>query len=373
MSELLGLDEGLAALEAAEKAAPAVIETPMQVQRADGSLATRGREDKVAEAQPKPKPASASPAKADPAETGAETAEAKAEGLKLKAEADAAAKAAQTAKGTETSRYAKAQERLGRTWEDVNKRKGELDSREQTLLAREQQATQRQQELERTAGRSTAQYTPEQFDEAAAARSKRGQDMHAIADGLDAKVNAFQDDGKYPEAAALQIEAKAKRKEAYGLEAGADDLKEAARNLRANPAPTVAQRQQQDNARWQAQNKEATLQAATRFPELGVKGSPLQSKVVELFGELKATAPDLLANPRIIFLATRLAAAELGAGRVTGLETELGKAKARVSELEKMSAPGGGGRAVETRETAPTDEQEEAELKRAATEMGYFR
>ena len=233
------------------------------------------------------------------------------------------------------SRYAKAQERLGGTWAEVNAAKLALKAEQDaTKTARE---TFEREKLEFASKRTEAEaeFTPDQYD--AAARK-------------------FEHEGKF-ELAEL---AKGKADE-----------------LRKNPD---AGRRPDATAIAETQRKEWALKAGTDFPDLAKTNSPVQQRVAQLFQE----EPELKTHPKGIYLAARIASLEAQGTQAAALkvtvatrDTELVKANARIKELEALTAPGndnGVTRLPSGREFSQMNPAEQlADLQRAAEEVGSIR
>lgn len=185
------------------------------------------------------------------------------------------------------SRFEKAKQREQKGWEALNAEKAALKAEQERLQSE-------RTEFETKAKASREQFSPEQYEKAAA---------------------AFEAEGKF------DLAELAKKK---------------AEEIRKNPPAQVAD---QAKVKHEAQVKEWTLKAGTDFPELGKQGSPLNKRVQEMFAE----EPDLKAHPKGVYLAARLASLEADADGVPAMTAELGKLRARVKELEVLTAPGGGG------------------------------
>lgn len=226
----------------------------------------------------------------------------------------------------EKSRYVKAQERLGQSWEELNAQKAAFKAEQETFKAERARIEQERQSAEQA--KAAEEFSPDQYEAAA----KR-----------------FEADGKFD----LAELAKAK----------ADQLR---RNPPVKPAEADA-----------AARKEWALKAGVDFPELSKTNSPLQVRVSQLLTD----EPDLKQHPKGIYLAARLAnlEAEVTRGQtasasVVAKDKELGQLKAKVKELEALTAPGGGDGvsrlpAGRTFEQMSSDEQF-AELERQAMEVG---
>jgi hypothetical protein len=254
---------------------------------------------------------------------------------KAAAEKNDPAKKPDEAKGNEPakSRYQKAQERQEKTWQELNAQK-EAFKTEQDSLKRERdefEAERLKYQTERE--EAEKQFTPEQYENAA---------------------KKFEAEGKFD----LAELAKAK----------ADDL-------RRNPP---AAREQKAAAATEAQKREWALKAGVDFPEIAKANSPLQVRVAQLFKE----EPDMKAHPKGIYLAARLASLEAEAASVSTLkaekasqEKELGQLRAKVKELEALTAVGGPGdanqRLPENKNFEQMSDSEQfQELSRQAQEVG---
>lgn len=342
------------------------------IQREDGTTTRAGGKPEAkaqtpAETKTDTPAAPETPAKAD------KSAEAKSQDEankgKTPEQLDAEKKAAEAQ--DKRTRYAKNQERLERTWDNVNKRKTELDTREQQLTQREQQLTQRQTDLDRKAQQSQAQYKPEDYEQAARGKMERAKGLHLQADGLDAKAKKAEDDGDYKEAARLSDQAKGIRKAANKEEGNAEDLQAHAEQLRKNPPPSA----QQLEAKTAEMQKAWMMKAAQEHPELAVKDSALQKDVAARLSHLHQTDRELASHPSIVYYVTKMSAAETAAARVPVMEKELGELRTKVKELEGLTAPGGEGsvQRPSTDDKPKSDEEERAELGQLAAEVGGFR
>jgi len=225
------------------------------------------------------------------------------------------------------SRYEKARERQERSWQELNAQKEALKTERAALEAERRTIDTQRQEFESRRQQAEAEFTPDQYEDAA----KR-----------------FDDEGKF-------------------------DLAELARKkadtLRRHPP--AAQRQQAEAAQA-AVHREWALKAGVDFPDLARANSPLQTRVAQLFQE----EPDLKTHPKGIYLAARLADLEARAARADGAENELGQLRARVKELEGLTAPGGEGGAqrlpgAKSFEQMSADEQF-TELTRQAQDIGVL-
>ena len=361
--------ERLTALEASDAGEPGAIRG-QQEQRDDGSL-TRGAVDR-SNAQPS-EPGSQETERPDANESHDTPAAGKPDATRSKESPNDGKAEDGKPKGDQpqADRYKRGRERLDKTWESVNKRKGELDTQEQQIKAREQTLAQREADIAQRASQPAApQYKPEDIERASAAKAQRAQDLGSQADGLDARADKAEEAGDYAQAAKLRDQSKGLRKTAAKEEGNAEDLKAYAEELRKNPPRSMAQ----EEARINDQRKEWTLKAATDYPDLAKPKSELQLKVVEMMNRLWREDRAMAANPRMIYHVSRMAKAELSAARVPGLEKELGQLKAKVKDLEELTTPGG---ATAPQNLGPSSDRTEAEerqeLEDTAHQMGSLR
>ena len=151
----------------------------------------------------------------------------------------------------EKTRYAKAQERLEKTWESVNKRKGELDAQAQQLehqrLALERDQAQFEA-VRRQADQPSA--TPEQALQAAQLRRRD-------ADALSMQAKRAEDAGRFDESQRLN-------KQAEKAESLAEEMADYAEQLRKNPPASMQQRQQQFEEDYHAVTRSKKIKVPTR-------------------------------------------------------------------------------------------------------------
>lgn len=163
-------------------------------------------------------------------------------------------------------------------------------------------------------------------------------------------------------------------------EAGKLDLAEAARakakQLREHPDPKAQARKTRLEAakkKTEDQTKEWALKAGVDFPELAKDKSPLQMRVAQLFQE----EPDLKAHPKGIYVAARIANLEAAAASVPGKDKELAQLRAKVSELEKLTSPGGEGGPTNLPGEKPFEQmsgdEQLAQLEQDALQLGSMR
>ncbi len=254
------------------------------------------------------------------------------------------------------SRFAKAQERLEKTWESVNKRKGELDARAAGLEQQRQTLERDKAQLE-VIRRQAQQpgHTPEQYVQASQLKRRD-------ADALRMQARRAQEAGRIDEAEKLV-------KQADKAEGLADDLAQHAERLKKNPPLTLQQREQQvEQAR-----RQWTLEACKAFPEFAKEGSRIQQVVAQHLNALAKSDPQLLVHPSLIYHLGRLADAQIKladsqavAARVPELEKETGKLRSRIKELEAETSPAANG-AVARLGVKPADDY--GSLRRDAADL----
>ncbi|HEX7654478.1 MAG TPA: hypothetical protein VF607_13305, partial [Verrucomicrobiae bacterium] len=257
----------------------------------------------------------------------------------------------------EKSRYAKTQERLLRTWEQVNTEKQTLAGDRSRLDQERTELARQRAELESLRQAASPQYLPADYSQAAAAkrewsRQLRQQARQAVAAGQTAEAGRLQ--------------AQAEREDRL-----AGDLADHAETLRKNPPADLAARQ---TALVKAR-QQWTLHAAQAYPELAQDGSAFQQAVAGHLQALAKSDPQLLANPSVIYHVARLTAAELGgqaartaAARVPELVKETENLRAKIKELETLTSPTGDGSVAAPGLTAPADDA--AGLRRLAAQQG---
>lgn len=242
---------------------------------------------------------------------------------------DAAAAKAEADK----SRYAKSQERLTKTWEQVNADKTATVAERQKLETAWAEFRRQKAEFETIWHQGQQpQYKPDDF--VAAAQQKK-----ALADHQLAEAKRLETAGKFDQAEKLE-------KLAAKNEALSEDLKEHADNLVRNPPKGFAERTQQ----YESAKKAWTIEAAKAFPDLAKDGSEFQRTVAGHLNALAKSDPKLLAHPSVIYHVSRLAAAEAQAkayqaeaARVAVLVKETESLRAKIKDLEALTTPAGGG------------------------------
>jgi hypothetical protein len=255
------------------------------------------------------------------------------------------------------SRFTKAQDRLEKTWEAVNKRKGDLDAHAQEID--QQRLTLERDKAQFEAIRRQAEQPQATPDQALQAAQLRRRD----ADALRMQAKRAETAGRFDEAQRLN-------KQADKADSLADELGSYAEELRRNPPASMQQRQQQfDQAR-----KQWTLEACNAYPELGKNGSRLQQVVAQHLNVLSKQDPQLLVHPSMIYHVARLADAQIkatdlgaAAARVPVLEKEAESLRARIKELEASTTPASNG-CVSRLSDEPRDDY--ATLRQAAVDMG---
>ena len=263
------------------------------------------------------------------------------------------------------SEFAKNAERLDKTWKAVNEQKSKLAEQDAQLKAREQAIAQREQKIQLDAVRAKSKFTPEQYEATATDRLNSAEQLVLQAKGLDKQAEEMEAAGEYGKAELAKQKAQDLREQAAGEKYSAKQLKSMAENLRKNPEPTL----QQHQATMEQHKKHYLLEAAKVWPDVAKEGSEFQKQMAAHLQAASQSGLDANENPVLFYHVARLTAAETAAARVPGLEKELGAAKARVKELESLTAPSGGITVAHKSESAPADfskltlEQQEAQLR----------
>jgi hypothetical protein len=239
-------------------------------------------------------------------------------------------------KAQEPSRYAKSVERQNRSWKELNDQKAALAKEREELQAQRtaweaQRAQTEQQQKE-------AEFKPEQYEAAA---------------------DKWEREGKFDLADLARAKAK---------------------DLRSQPAqpraaqPNPQQQEQAQAAQIEAQRKEWWAKAAIDFPAVAKQGSPEQAAMQQFL----QSEPGALQSPKAMYYAARMVAAEAAAARVPTMETELGALRAKVKELEALTAPTPPGVPHGSPQgdipfSQKSEQQQLGELERMAQEMGPLR
>ncbi|MDE2020038.1 MAG: hypothetical protein KGJ13_06870 [Patescibacteria group bacterium] len=256
------------------------------------------------------------------------------------------------------SRYAKSQERLTKTWEQVNADKTAFAAERTKFEAERAELARQRAEFDTIRQQAQQpQFKPEDYLQASAQKRQ-------LADHQRAESKRLEDQGKFAEAERLT-------KLASKNDALADDLAEHAEVVRKNPPQGFAQREQQ----YQAAKQAWTVEAAKQFPDLTKDGSEFQKGVVTHLQSLAKSDPQLAAHPAAIFHASRLTNLEMQvkalnseAARVPVLVKESESLRARIKELEALTTPAGGGNVPALGN--PNGEDDAASLRQAAMEQG---
>ncbi len=264
---------------------------------------------------------------------------------------------------TQKSEFAKANDRLDKTWKAVNERKAAQEAKETALAAREAELTAKEQKAEQARVKASSKLSPEEFDSWATQTVQRAKEVSLQAKGLLKEADDLENDGKYPDAERKRAEAKNLERQSVLLEGKADEAKLQAEHLRKNPDPTVAQLKEAQAKQLQ----HYTIEAAKKWPAIGENGSEFQKALVNAENNLRKQGIDVNESPIMRYFCAEYVAANTTAARVPELEKKLGVAEARVKELELLTAPGGGqgsvqGQPTETPFGSLSVEQQQAQL-----------
>lgn len=224
-------------------------------------------------------------------------------------------------KQQEPSRYQKARERQEKSWAELNAQKESLKRERDEFDKARTEHQQRLKEAEKD-------FSPEAYERAA---------------------EKFEKDGKF-------------------------DMAEAARERAAELRKNPPAKQGENPA-----TREWALKAGIDFPDLAKTNSPLQLRVAQLLKE----EPEFKAHPKGIYLAARLASLEdesvkgkAAVASVAEKDKEITTLKGRITELEKLTAPGHGGAAAIPAAKSfdqKSDEEQFAELQQMAHDTGALR
>lgn len=229
----------------------------------------------------------------------------------------------------EPSKFTREQGRQKSAWEQINATKEELKA-ERARLEEERKAIVAQREEA-----SREKFKPEDYEQAAA---------------------KFEEQGKFDLAEAAR---------------------ERAKKLRENPPkePPKGGTPNEDQAKqFEQQKKEWLSKASIDYPSVAKEGTPENAALKEF---IKAE-PMVLQSPRALYYGARMVQAETAAARVPGMEKELGELRAKVKELEALTAPNppavpGRGGAGEQPFNQKSEKEQFADLERQAQEMGTLR
>lgn len=206
----------------------------------------------------------------------------------------------------EPTKYEKAQARITKTWEEINREKDLVRTTSEALKAREAQLAQREQAIASRESKLTKpRFQPDDYDN------------HASK--LEAEAEKVEDSGDYTKADRMRYDA--------------EKAREYAKELRANP-PKPDPTEQQQRAAYQTRQKEWWGKAAVDFPGVVKEGSVERSALLSLL----KTEPDIVNDPKGMYYASRLVTAEASAARVPQLVKDLETAQARLKELEEQTA-----------------------------------
>lgn len=265
------------------------------------------------------------------------------------------------------SKFSEDATRRDTSWKKLNEEKAAFKT-QQDQIAAEKLAIQRERnQLAVDRAKANQKFTPEQYEQAATAKTANLSALELQADGLESRAEKLEGDGKYAEAEKAKGQAKALREQVVADKAAAKQMQDMATHLRANPDKTL----EQHKATLEQHKRHYITEASKKWPEFGVENSPFQQKCVQVLQTLKQRGYDANEHPSLYYDAARLVAAETAAVRVPGMEAELGQLRAKVKELELLTAPGGGSGSVQRMpaKSAPTDADEETELRQMAVGM----
>lgn len=267
-------------------------------------------------------------------------------------------------KQEEGSKFARDKARRDDSWKALNAEKEAHAKAVATLKAEQDLLARERAQLQEQRAKVSNKYTPEQYEQAAASKAQESESLDLQADGLERKAEKAEENGEFGQAEKFKAQAKEMRDAATYQRGVARQMKEYGEHLRKNPEPTV----QQIQAQKQQQVRDYTLKAAQSWPDLAKDGSPFQQTVARHLQAAREAGLDVNEHPSLMYHCARLTAAETAAARVPGMEKELGELRAKVKELETLTAPGGGQSSAQVIQMPKTltHEQEGEELRAIA-------
>lgn len=157
--------------------------------------------------------------------------------------------------------------------------------------------------------------------------------LNAKATLKEAEAVKLEADGKYDEAQAARNEVLVMREDARRAVGMAEQV-------RKNPPATL----QQQQAKFQTDQRSWTDKASIDFPEFGKRGSVVQNAAIEFFQQTTANDPVVAKLPGFIYFCAERAALKTAADRVPSMEKELGELRTKVQELTELTSviPSGG-------------------------------
>lgn len=350
IEEMSDLTDAMAKLDAAEAAEPAITQEG-QVQTHGDTTATPPQPTSTDVAPKSDSLTTDTPAAADP-----KTAE--------------PTKTQTTKQPDKSSAFAKDQQRRDTSWKAINAEKAALVEQQNQLKA-SQEAHQRQVDQHKLQqAKAQSQFTPDQIEARATERGNDAARALEQAEAWQARADKLEGEGKMKDAARAQMQADQLKEQAAESKAMAKALKARADQVRQAPPDKTLE---QHKAKLDQQMRGYTLKAVEQWPEFGKNGSEFQKAVAAGLQEARSFGLEVNENPALIHYAARLVAGETAAARVPAMEKELGELRAKVKDLEGLTAPGGGSAAVQRQQggnTSKTDAEEEAELRAEAAARG---
>lgn len=345
IDEMPDVSDAMAKLDAAE-AAEQTIPAVEQVQ-ADGDTQATPPEPTPVEVAPQPDP--------------------------LPSDTLAAAEPSKPAEPTKTqdkqTPFAKDQVRRDTSWKALNAEKTKL-AQEQAQFNEQKAAHERQvQQANLKSAKAQQQFTPEQIEQRATVQTNDTARLTEQAEAWEARAEKLENEGKLIDAGKAKIQAELLREQAMESKASAKMLRAHADRLRQTPPDkTLEQHKQQ----LDQQMRGYTLKAVEQWPEFGKQGSEFQKSVAQGLQEARKMGLEVNDNPALLYYAARLVAGESAAARVPVMEKELGELRAKVKELEGLTAPGGGKGSAQRQPSGnlpKNDVEEESELRAIAATL----
>lgn len=265
--------------------------------------------------------------------------------------------------------FAKDKLRRDDSWKALNEQKATVAQQEAQLRARTEAHQREVENWKLQQAKSKTQYTPEQIEARASQHANSAASATEQAEAFQAQADAMENAGNLKGAAQAQLKADAMKEQANEAKAMAKALKRQADIVRQQPPDNTLV---QHKAKLDQQMRGYTMKAVEQWPEFGKKDSQFQKSVASGLQEASKMGLDVNENPGLLYYAARLVAGETAAARVPAMEKELGELRAKVKELDGLTAPGGGKGSAQRQPsgTAPkTDAEEESELRAIAVTL----
>lgn len=271
----------------------------------------------------------------------------------------------QTPPDPKASSFAKDKVRRDDSWKALNTEKSAFQQERSQFEALKQSHSREVERFQVERAKANQKFTPEQYEQAAQQRETAIGGLNEQAEAWEARAEKLEGAGDFKGAAQAKLQADNLKEQALASKLQARQFKDMAAQLRQNPDPTM----EQVKAKNEHAMREYTLQAVSKWPKFAEQNGEFQKKVAQELQAARQQGLEVNEVPVLLYHAARLVAAETEAARVPVLDKELGQLRAKVKELEALTAPGGGSGSIQRQPTgnvAKSDEEEGAELRSLA-------